>query len=121
MITFGKKEKYLLIFGEGYRKGSLVVQESSKKMYEEILNTKSRLVLIDYRNVIFEMGHADVYNVIRFYESKFPLLTGVAVAAVFNKSNLELGKTWTDVGSARGFTFRVFDDITEAETWLLKQ
>jgi hypothetical protein len=121
MISFEKRDQYLLILGEGNRKGTLIVQEGSRKMYEEIVNTNSRLILIDYRNVHFEMGHTDVYNVIRYYESKLPLLTGVVVAAVFNKSNLDLGKTWTDVGAARGFNFRVFHDFEEAEKWLLAQ
>jgi len=121
MIYFEKKDKYLLIRGEGERKGMVVVAEGSKKMYEQIVESKKRLVLIDYRNVNFEMGHTDVYNVIRFYESKLPLLTGVVVAAVFNEENMGLGKTWTDVGTARGFNFRVFNDFTEAENWLLVQ
>lgn len=121
MIYFERKDKYLLIRGEGERKGMTVVAEGSMKMYEQIVESKSRLILIDYRNVNFEMGHTDVYNVIRFYESKLPLLTGVVVAAVFNKENMSLGKTWTEVGSARGFNFRVFSDFAEAESWLLGQ
>ena len=119
MITFEKRDKYLLILGEGHRNGTLVVQEGSKKMYEEILRTNSKFILIDYRKVHFEMGHTDVYNVIRFYESKLPLLSGVVVAAVFNKNNIDLGRTWTDVGTARGFNFKVFSDFDEAEKWLL--
>lgn len=121
MINFEKRDKYLLIIGEGERKGLLPVAEGSMKMYAAILDSKTRLVLIDYRKVNFDMTNTDVFNAIRIYETKLPLLANVIVAAVFNKENQAIGNTWIEVGNARGFNFKLFSDFNEAESWLLKQ
>ncbi len=91
MVHFEKKEKYVLISGEGERKGLLAIQERSKQMYEFVV------------------------------ESQCHLLINISVAVVLNSQNLALGKTWTGLGNARGFNFKIFNDVTEAETWLIKQ
>jgi hypothetical protein len=121
MIHFEKKEKYVLISGEGERKGLLTIQESTKKMYEFVVESQCRLALIDYRNVNFNISNTDAFNAVRFFETKFPLLITISVAVVLNNANMALGKTWTDLGTARGFNFKIFQDVLEAETWLLQQ
>lgn len=119
MLQLEKKEKYVLITGVGERKGLMMVEENSKKMYGFIVESGLRLVLIDYRNVYFDMTNTDVFNTIRFYESKLSQLKDMAVAVVFNTTNRDLGNLWVDVGNARAFNFRAFNSIEAAEEWLL--
>jgi hypothetical protein len=118
MINFEKKDRYLLISGEGELSHS---PGRWKEVYSVIEETKSRLVLVDYRKVNFNIQNVDAFNAIRFYESKFPTLAGVSGAVVLNADNMEIGHFWRDMGKSRGFNFQIFRDIVEAENWLLQQ
>ncbi len=118
MINFVKKDKYLLITGEGELSHS---PGRWKEVYSVIEETQSRLVLVDYRKVNFNIPNVDAFNAIRFYESKFPKLNGVSGAVVLNAENMSIGHFWRDLGKSRGFNFQVFTDFTEAQQWLLQQ
>ncbi len=118
MINFQKKDKYLLITGEGELSHST---DRWKQVYSTIEETQSRLVLVDYRRVNFNIPNVDAFNAIRFYESKFPTLSGVSGAVVLNEANMSIGHFWRDLGKSRGFNFQIFNDVVEAEKWLLQQ
>ena len=118
MINFEKKDKYLLITGEGELSHS---PGRWKEVYSIIEETQSRLVLVDNRKVNFNIPNVDAFNSIRFYESKFPELTGVSCAVVLNEENISLGHFWRDLAKSRGFNFQIFRDAVSAENWLLQQ
>ena len=121
MIDFEKKDKYLLVVGEGERRDLLTLAEGTKKIYSFIEETKSRLVLVDYRKVNFLIQNMDAFNSVRFYESKLPELKTIILAAVVNEDNVHIGDVWGKFAASRGFNFKVFTDLVEAENWLLQQ
>ena len=121
MINFEKKDRYLLIVGEGERKDLLRLLQGATKIYSIIEETKSRLVLFDYRNVNFQIDNVAAFNTVRFYEQKLPNLTNVNAAVVLQETNISIGHVWGEVAKARGYNFKVFTDFNAAEEWLLKQ
>ena len=121
MINFEKKDNYLLVTGEGVRKDLLTIAEGTRKIYSFIEETKSRLVLIDYRKVNFLIQNVDAFNSVRFYESKIPQLKSVAVSTIVNEDNLHIGEVWEKFAKSRGFNFKVFTNWNDAEAWLLAQ
>jgi len=121
MINFEKREKYLLVTGEGERRDLLTLANGTKQIYSVIEETKSHLVLIDYRKVNFLIQNVDAFNSVRFYETKLPDLKAIVLAAVVNHDNVHIGDVWGKFAISRGFNFKVFTDIDQAERWLLQQ
>jgi hypothetical protein len=121
MINFEKKDKYLLVVGEGDRKDLLTLANGTKQIYSVIEETNSHLVLVDYRKVNFLIQNVDAFNSVRFYETKLPELKTIVLAAVVNHDNVHIGDVWGKFAISRGFNFKVFTDYDQAEQWLLKQ
>ncbi len=110
----------LWVVAHGERRSSLDVAEGTREYYRYIEQTRSRHVLLDYREVTFKNSVADAFNVIRLYE-KMPLLKDVKMVAVVNSSTLPLAMAWKEFANARGFRFHFTVDVHEAQHWLLSE
>ena len=120
-MNIEKKEKYLLIVGEGVKREFAELVEGSKVILNAVQNANCNLVLADYRNVRFEMDQTQAFNIIRHYEGRMQTFNSIAAAVVLGEENLGIGEVWSRVASARGFNFKIFSDYAEAERWILSQ
>lgn len=121
ILSHEHKGSYLLIVGEGERNTLTEIIEGTRKGEALVKKYKARFVLIDYRNVIFNVNLSDAFNLVKFYESEMPEAKKVTLAAVVNPHDIELSNFWKSIGNRRNFTFEVFQDIKKAETWLLNR
>lgn len=121
LVTFDLKEKYLLVNGHGKRENLASMVEASAQIYAKVMETGSRYLLVDYRNLQISAHLCEAFNIVKRYEAVQPQLKNVIVAAVFQGNSLEFGTCWRDISQQRGFRFEVFEDIQVAEQWLLEQ
>jgi hypothetical protein len=114
------REKYLFIVSQGNRNNLLEVVNGTLQFSKIIEQTKQRSVLLDYRNVHFNLNKTDAFNIVRYYE-QLPALSDVKIAALVNEPTLSLATIWQDVAIKRGFQTRYFLIFEEAENWLLSK
>lgn len=120
-VTFEVREKYLLVVGHGKRDNLLAMSEAADIIVKKAVETNRRFMLVDYRNLEIEVHMGEAFNIVRGYESHQPDLKNIVVAAVFGSQGREFGNFWKEVGRKRGFHIESFEDIDEAERWLIKQ
>jgi hypothetical protein len=115
---FEIRDKYLLIEAQGNRNSLLEVVNGTLQFTKIIQESNQQKVLLDYRNVKFNLNKTDAFSIVRYYE-QLPTLAGVKIAALINEPTLSLATTWQDVAIKRGFQTRYFLTFEEAEHWLL--
>jgi hypothetical protein len=86
-----------------------------KKAHE----TNSTKMLVDYRQLDIQVRITDAFNIVKTYERSLPQLRNIVVAGVFEKYHRDFASYWQEVSATRGFTIKVFEDIIEAEMWLM--
>ena len=121
LVTFELKKKYLLVLGHGKRDNLAAMADAAAKIYEKVLETKSRYLLVDYRNLQINVHYSEAFNIVKRYEVLQPHLKDLIIAAVFDRKGLEFGRYWKDIASQRGFFIEIFENFDEAENWLLGQ
>jgi len=121
LVTFAWRKNYLEITGHGVRNSIPSLQEASQAIYEEVVKRQATYLLVDYRAVEIQLPLSEAFNMIKRYEQTMPFLKNSVVAAVFNAQGLTFGRYWQEVGVQRGFKIHLFEDITEAKSWLIKQ
>jgi hypothetical protein len=119
LVSFELREKYLLVIGHGKRDNLASMTEASALIYEKVLETKSRYLLVDYRYLQINVHLSEAFNIVKRYEVAQPQLKDLIIAAVFEGKGVEFGKYWKDISRQRGFFIEVFEDIGIAEAWLL--
>jgi hypothetical protein len=121
LVSFEVKDKYLLVVGHGKRDNLSSMAEASAQIYQKVLETKSRYLLVDYRYLQINVHMSEAFNIVKRYEAVQPDLKNLVIAAAFEGSGLEFGKYWKEVSRQRGFFIEVFENIGAAEAWLLEQ
>lgn len=119
LVTFETREKYLFIKGRGTRDGWQAIMDASSAIYQRVVETNSRYLLVDYTDVDVRLPASQAFNVITRYEALMPQLKSVIVACVFNEASRDFGDYWKEIGTKRGFSINLFDQLSEAEAWLL--
>ena len=121
LVSFELKEKYLLVIGHGKRDNLTSMAAASAQIYEKVLETQHRYLLVDYRNLQINVHMNEAFNIVKRYEVIQPALKNLIIAAVFEGKGLDFGTFWKDVGRQRGFFIEIFEDFNVAEEWLLGQ
>jgi len=120
LLTFELKDNYLLVVGYGKRDNLMAMNQASAQIYEKVLETKSRYLLMDYRNLQVNLHLSEAFNIVKRYESVLPELRNLKIAGVFSEQGLAFGRYWKEVSQQRGFLIEVFEEYEAAEVWLLK-
>jgi hypothetical protein len=121
LVSFELKAKYLLVIGHGKRDNLATMAKASAQIYEKVLETQSRYLLVDYRKLQINVHLSEAFNIVKRYEATQPQLKNLIIAAVFNGKGLEFGTYWKDISRQRGFYIEIFEDMDIAEKWLLGQ
>lgn len=118
---FEVKEGYLLITGQGTRQSLHDVAEYSARLYNQVVETKSKFLLVDYRQVKVRLPQSEAFNIIRNYETSRPFYGAVVAACVFGPESINFARYWQQIGRQRGFDINLFPNLMEAEQWLLNR
>ncbi len=121
LVSFELREKYLLVVGHGKRDDFSSMAEASSVVYDKIIETGSRYLLVDYRKLEINVGIVEAFNIVKRYETKLPQLKDIVIAAAFETQNLTFANYWKEISEKRGFYIQIFVDLDVAESWLLKE
>lgn len=120
-LHFEKRDNYLLITGEGVRNDLTTLIEGTKQINEVAAKFGVSFILADYSNVTFNVDFAQAFNIVKVYESQVPEFKKITIAGVGNAQNMELVKFWESVSNRRGFKYKIFSNLNEAEKWLQEE
>jgi hypothetical protein len=118
-VTFELKEHYLLVTGHGVRNSLKDMVDTANMIMKKAQETNSTKMLVDYRQLDIQVRITDAFNIVKTYERSLPQLRNIVVAGVFEKYHRDFASYWQEVSATRGFTIKVFEDIIEAEMWLM--
>jgi hypothetical protein len=121
LVTFELRSKYLLVVGHGRRDTLTEMNQSASIIYQRILETNTRYMLVDYRQLYIGVHLGEAFNIVKRYEVALPELKQVTIATVFSGQGWEFGQYWKEVSQRRGFLIEIFQDMAAAEEWLLEQ
>ena len=121
LVSFELREKYLLVIGRGKRDSFKDMVTASELVYEKVLETKSRYLLVDNRALQINLNMNEAFNIVKRYEAVHPKSKDLVSATVIAPTAIEFGRFWKHVASQRGFKSEIFEDFDEAEKWLLTQ
>lgn len=110
-------EKLMYMVLEGPFSSQLLVNMHPKLIEDEQYDSSFNL-LVDYRNVVFEVIPEDFLTIsksIQSYKKSFP---GKIARVVNDKEAYELFNQLAILECQSGLTSRVFSDIEEAKRWL---
>jgi hypothetical protein len=116
-----KRPKYLFVKGTGVRNGFKAVHDSSIVFANAVQENPARYILVDYSHVVTRVSATDVFNITRLYETGTSHLSKLCLSIVINPAEVESEKLWEEICGKRGFNFKIFLGIGEAEQWLLTQ
>ena len=120
-LTFEQRPRYLFVKGNGIRRSLASIFEGTKEFSKIVEETDSKFILLDYAEVITTVSVADIFNLTRLYEAKTPLFHQLCVSIVINRNELHFEEFWEEICRKRGFNFKIFLEVDEAEQWLLGQ
>jgi len=118
-LFFELKENYLLVVGYGERDNLVAMNQASAQIYEKVLETKSRCLLIDYRKLQVNLRLSEAFNIVKRYETVLTELRNLKIAGVFSEQGLPFAQYWKEVSQQRGFVIEIFEEYEAAEKWLL--
>ena len=122
LISFEVREKYLLVVGHCKRENFSQMVKVSEMIYEKVLQTKTKYLLVDYRNLQVSLNMNESFNIVKRSEVTQPQFKDlVAGATVVGPTGVEFGRFWKHVANQRGFKGEMFEDFDQAEKWLLDQ
>lgn len=117
------KKTHLLIVS----KGTLSVKEDLFKhaelIYREIVKHTQTNILIEESETTFPQSLFDYADLVNFYREFPPDVRLLKLAAVIRADNTakKIAEFWETACANKGFQFRAFTSMHEAEAWLLKE
>lgn len=111
-------EDYLIITAKGSRKNFHDVALENTEMVKEIDKYNPTKILLDHREVSYEVNQSDALNLVRLYEKQHERFAGILLACCVSEKYLSLGKYWAEIAQKRGYNFKAFANMAEAASWL---
>lgn len=85
----------------------------------EAMSRGIRRVLLDERKVAFHLDYHDTIDLAEYFEGKGTRRSGFRVAALMSETTPDFHRGWETVSRNRSMSYKLFQDETEAEEWLL--
>lgn len=116
--TYTLVDDYLVIKAQGSRNNFHDVALENTEMVKQIDKYNPAKILLDHRDVTYQVNHSDALNLVRLYEKQHNRFDNILLACCVSIQFLDLGTYWSEIAQKRGFSFEVFTDIEDAIDWL---
>ncbi len=120
-FQFEINDHYLTVRDEGVRTSLSGAVEGTRRIAEAAAKYEKKFVLVDYRKVRYDLSLTEAYNLVKVYENKVPEFNDIALAVVVNSQDWEIAKFWESISLKRGYSFKLFSRIENAESWILSE
>ena len=119
-VQFQSQERdgYLFIVSSGRRGTFMDSVDAIGELVKIIRQSQTRFILADYRDVHYDLGNSELFNITRYIENKQPELRQITMATVIDNGDSEVATFWESIFVQRGFRFCAFESIEEAEVWI---
>ncbi|NOT74207.1 MAG: hypothetical protein HOP08_04705 [Cyclobacteriaceae bacterium] len=114
-----KRPSYIFIKAKGVRKNLISISESTHQVLQLMEEFHCDYILGDYRETSTPISTTDAFNLSRLYEVDDATFRRLNIAMVVSSKEEPLYHSWEEFCIRRGFNYRIFLDIKEAEKWLL--
>lgn len=120
-LTMTSKDGYLLAKGVGKVSTVKETLEYNIQMVEEAERTGLTRMLVDERDIEFNLDFHDVLKVVDYWDKKMLPLQGFRVASLPSPIVLNPQEGYETAANNRSMLYRVFTDEGEALSWLLQE
>lgn len=120
-VSFHFNNKYLTVSATGSNDDYGGLVDLTQQIYNKVVETKSRFLLLDLLDANLNLTWADAFNLVRLYETTMPAFDDVKAACLFNDTAIEVVTYWGEVARKRGYGVQLFLSRAEAERWLKEQ
>ncbi|MDX1628251.1 MAG: hypothetical protein R3345_06095, partial [Fulvivirga sp.] len=113
-------DDFMIIKSKGKRSDFREIALDYTELIKEIDKHQPSKILMDHRDVIYDVHQSDALNLVRFYEKHEERFGDLTMACCMDKDFIHLGKYLAILAQIRGFKLKIFTDIEEAKDWLNK-
>jgi hypothetical protein len=118
-IVSTPRDGYVLIESSG----TIASLEEHKAHTDEIarlvFETEYMSILLDERNIVYQVNLTSLYEIVNYYEESLQdAARNKKMASISKKEYIQGARFWETVARNRGFNFKVFVSLAEAEQWL---
>ncbi len=117
--TIETKEGYVILTANGKCDDFNLMIQGTHMVNEAAKEYGVKHVLLDHRNLSYDLNMSEAFNLVKVYEKDFPSFSGISITAVVNEDGLELAKFWESICLKRGYQSKVFLDFDKAEQWVI--
>jgi hypothetical protein len=119
-ITSESNADYLLIRSVASLKDENDLIQHAMLVFDEYKKHDNKKVVLDGLATEFPSDLFPYYDLVQFYMEKFPPeVRDITLACIISPEYTRIGKFWETVSNNRGFKYRAFTSLREAEEWLM--
>jgi hypothetical protein len=120
-ITSDNNSEYLLISSVGSLQDESQLFKHARLIYNEVKKHNNKRILLDALATEFPSDLFAYYDLVQFYIAELPPeIKELRLACVISPAYSNVGKFWQTASNNRGFQYRAFTSVREAEEWLIE-
>ena len=121
-ITSQNNVDYLLIRSVAILKNENDLIRHAMLVFDEYKKYDNKKVVLDGLATDFPSDLFSYYDLVQFYIEKFPPeVREIKLACIISPEYARIGKFWETTSNNRGFKYRAFTSLREAEEWLMDE
>lgn len=121
IITAENNTEYLLIRSTGNLEDESDLFMHAGLVYDEFKKYNNKRIILDALATEFPSDLFAYYDLVQFYIEKLPPeIRQLKLACVISPEYSNVGKFWQTVSNNRGFKYRAFTSVREAEEWVME-
>lgn len=121
-ITSQNNADYLLIRSVASLKNENDLIQHAILVFDEYKKYGNKKVVLDGLETGFPSDLFPYYDLVQFYIEKFPPeVREIKLACVISPEYTRIGKFWETTSNNRGFRYRAFTSLREAEEWIMEE
>jgi hypothetical protein len=120
IITSDNNADFLFIRSVARLKNEEDLIKHARLIFDEYKKYGNKKVIVDGLETEFPFDLFPYYDLVQFYVEKFPPeIREIKLACVISPEYKRIGKFWETASNNRGFQYRAFISLREAEEWLI--
>jgi len=111
--------QYLLVRSSGRLKNEKDLFKHANKVFGEVEKHGNTRILVDALATKFPLDLFPYYDLVQYYMESLPTsIKELKIAALIGPEYVAAGEFWENAANNRGFNYRAFTSVKDAEEWL---
>ena len=122
IITAENTKDYLLVTSKGTLRSQEDLFKEAQLVYEEVLKYDAKKILVNQLETTLPLSLFNYYNLVNHYISNFPPdIRSLKAASVIAPQYEAIANFWETVCNNRGYLYKAFTSLKDAQHWLIQQ